>query len=60
EAKERARTVLTKHRKVLDAIAKRLIEVETLEQDAYEAIITAHGIALKKEKPAKLDLGVEQ
>jgi cell division protease FtsH len=48
EALERAKTVLTEHRKVLDIIAKKLIEVETLEQVDYEAIISAHGIALKK------------
>ncbi len=48
EAKARAIDVLTKHRKALDAIATRLIEVETLEQPAYEEIIKAHGIKLKK------------
>jgi cell division protease FtsH len=48
EAKTRAMEVLQQHRKVLDAIAVRLIEVETLEQQEYEMIISAHGIALKK------------
>ena len=43
-----ATQVLTEHRKVLDVIAKKLIEVETLEQPEYEAILTAHGIPLKK------------
>jgi cell division protease FtsH len=44
----RATKVLTDHRKVLDAIADKLVEVETLEQPEYEEIIKAHGIKLKK------------
>jgi cell division protease FtsH len=48
EAKVRAMEVLTTHRKTLDAIADKLIEVETLEQPEYEEILKAHGIALKK------------
>jgi cell division protease FtsH len=44
----RATEVLVKYRAVLDIIAKKLIEVETLEQTDYEKIISAHGIALKK------------
>lgn len=48
EGFERARTVLTDYRKVLEAITLKLIEVETLEQAEYEAIISAHGIPLKK------------
>ncbi|HTH93264.1 MAG TPA: ATP-dependent zinc metalloprotease FtsH [Candidatus Paceibacterota bacterium] len=48
EALERAREVLTTHKNVLDVIANKLIEVETLEQPEYEAILSAHGIALKK------------
>ena len=45
---DRAKSVLTEYRKVLDVIAKKLVEVETLEQPEYEAILTAHGIPLKK------------
>ncbi len=48
EAMDRARAVLTDYRSVLDVVAKKLIEVETLEQPEYEAILTAHGIPLKK------------
>lgn len=44
----RAKEVLTTHRKVLDAIAQKLIEVETLEQDEYDALIRSLGIAPKK------------
>jgi cell division protease FtsH len=43
-----AETVITKHKKAFTAIAKKLIEVETLEQEEYEKILTAHGIMLKK------------
>lgn len=47
EGFQKAKDVLTKHRKVLDAIAQKLIEVETLEQDEYNALISSHGIAPK-------------
>ena len=48
EALEKARKVLTENRKCLDAVADKLIEVETLEQPEYEEIIKAHGISPKK------------
>lgn len=44
EALGRAKEVLTTHRAVLDAIAKKLIEVETLEQAEYNALISSLGI----------------
>ncbi len=47
---KRADKVLTDHRKVLDAIAEKLLDVETLEQAQYEEIIKAHGIKLKKKE----------
>jgi cell division protease FtsH len=43
-----AEKVLTEHNKAFTAIALKLIEVETLEQDDYEKLLTAHGILLKK------------
>jgi len=43
-----AEKVLFEHRKAFDAIAQKLIEVETLEQEEYEKILTLHGITLKK------------
>lgn len=46
----RARKVLEDNRKCLDAIADKLMEVETLEQPEYEEIIKAHGIKLKKKE----------
>lgn len=45
--KETAREILTKHRKALDAISKKLIEVETLERDEYEAILKAEGVEIQ-------------
>ena len=43
-----AEKVLSDHKKALDSIAKKLIEVETLEQEEYEKLIIAHGIVPKK------------
>jgi len=48
-----AEKVLTENKKALDAIALKLIEVETLEQEEYEKIILAHGIILKKKEEEK-------
>ncbi len=48
ESLARATQVLIEHRAILDVIAQKLIEVETLEQAEYEAILTTHGIPLKK------------
>ncbi len=49
-ARKTAEDVLTKHRKVLDAIAKKLVEVETIERDAFEQILIANGITPKKKE----------
>lgn len=53
EALEKARVVLKENKKCLDAIADKLIEVETLEQEEYEKIIMVHGIMPKKKEVAK-------
>ncbi|MDR3519654.1 MAG: ATP-dependent zinc metalloprotease FtsH [Candidatus Pacebacteria bacterium] len=45
-----AEKVLTEYKKAFTAIAHKLIEVETLEQEEYEKILTAHGILLKKKE----------
>jgi len=45
-----AKSVLTEKRKVLDAIADKLIDVETLEQKEYNDIIIANGIIPKKKE----------
>lgn len=57
-AKARAEEVLTEHRKALDAVAKKLLEVETLEQEDYNTIIIAHGIIPKKKSEEKPKLEV--
>ncbi|MEN9614062.1 MAG: cell division protein FtsH, cell division protease FtsH [Candidatus Parcubacteria bacterium] len=52
EAKAKAEKILTEKRTALDAIASKLIEVETIEREEYEKIIMAFGIIPKK----KLDI----
>jgi cell division protease FtsH len=47
EGKERARQVLTDHRDALDAISKRLVEVETIEREEYEGLLKKHGVEIK-------------
>jgi cell division protease FtsH len=51
EALAVARKVLSEKRHILDAIAKKLIEVETLEQDEYNKIIIEYGITPKMKDP---------
>ena len=47
----KAKEILTEKRQVLDIIAQKLIEVETLEQAEYNELIIANGILPKvKEK----------
>jgi cell division protease FtsH len=50
EAYAKAEQIITEKRPLLDAIAKRLIEIETIEQAEYEQILVAHGIQLKKKE----------
>lgn len=50
DALKKAEKVLTENKKVLDAIALKLIEVETLEQDEYNEIIIANGIIPKRKE----------
>jgi cell division protease FtsH len=47
-AYKKATDIITEHRKVLNAIANRLIEVETVERDEFEGILRAHGIKVKQ------------
>ena len=47
-SRARAEEVLREHKKALDAVAHKLLEVETLEQDEYEKVIIAYGILPKK------------
>jgi len=62
ESMEKAKTLLTKHRNVLEAIAEELIAKESLEQREYEALVKLHGIKLahpmKDPKDTKEDIVV--
>lgn len=49
-AYKKAETVMKKHRPVLNAIAEKLVEVETLEREEFEKILIAHGITPKKKQ----------
>ena len=46
-AKVKAREVLMTHRVALDAIAEKLVEVETLEREEFEKLLIANGITPK-------------
>ncbi len=48
ESLQRADIAVRAHRPLLDAIAKRLIEKETIERDEFESILVAHGVQPKK------------
>ncbi len=48
DAKERATVVINNHRGALDAIAKELIEKETIERAEFEKILILNGITPKK------------
>ena len=52
EGLRKAEEIIITHRKALDAIAAKLIEVENIEREEYEKIILAFGIIPKK----KLDI----
>jgi cell division protease FtsH len=39
-----AREILTKYRPALEVISKKLLEVETLEREEYEALLKEHGV----------------
>jgi cell division protease FtsH len=56
DAKEKARVVIEQHRGALDAIAKALVEVETLERDDFEKILIANGITPKKKEEEGHDI----
>jgi cell division protease FtsH len=52
-AYKKAEDIIVGHRKLLDAIAQRLVEVETLEREEFEGILVAHGVAPKKKQEIK-------
>lgn len=49
-AYKKAEKVIETHRKALDAIAKYLVEVETVEREDFEKILVANGIVPKKKE----------
>ncbi len=55
EAHSRASQVLNEHKKALDGIADKLIEVETLEQVDFEKLLILHGIEPKKLEEIKVN-----
>ncbi len=48
EARGHAEKVLLAHKKAFEAVAKTLIEKETIERAEYEALLAANGIIVKK------------
>jgi cell division protease FtsH len=50
ESEARAIDLLQKNKAALDAVSQRLLEVETLEQEAYETLVSSHGIEPKRKK----------
>ncbi len=52
EAESKAHNMITENKRLLEAIAKRLMEVETIERAEFETILVAHGITPKQ----KLDI----
>ncbi len=60
EGKQTAFNILNEKRNVLDIIAKRLLEVETLERDDYEQILIANGISVRPREKMNLSEGIPQ
>ncbi len=52
EARARAEEIIKKQKPLLDTIAKKLVEVETIERDDFEKLLIMHGVEPKK----KLDI----
>ena len=50
EAHDKAVKILTTYRVVLDAIAKKLVDEETIERDEFEKLLVAHNIPLKQKE----------
>lgn len=46
----RAEKIVNEHRPLLDTIANRLIETETIERDEFERMLVSNGIQLKKKE----------
>ena len=50
DALDKAEIIITEHRPLLDIIAKRLIDKETIERDEFESILVANGIQPKRKE----------
>jgi cell division protease FtsH len=50
EAYAKAHRIITEKRSVLDAIAQKLIEVETIEREDFEKVLIANGVTPKAKK----------
>ncbi len=50
EAYEKAESIITEHRKLLNAIATRLVETETMEREEFEQMLVIHGVTPKKKQ----------
>ena len=48
DAQKKVQEILDAHRPALDAVAKALIEKETLEQAEYEEIVSGAGLVVVK------------
>lgn len=48
DSQKRAEEILKNHKNLLDAVAKRLIETETIEKDEFEQMLVSHSISVKK------------
>lgn len=51
DAHDKAQKIITDHRPLLDIIAKRLIETESIERDEFESILVANGVSPKRKEP---------
>ena len=60
EARARATAVITKHRKALDAIAKELMEKETVERAEFEKILITNGITPKSREEEGVSIAPHQ
>lgn len=58
DARSKAEKILVDNKKVLEALTNKLMEVETLERDEYESLLSAHGINVSdsKEDPESLNI----
>ena len=50
EAKNKAEKIISERRSLLDIIAKRLIETESIEREEFENILVSNGIQPKKKE----------